>query len=182
MRLESEPPYDLVLAGAGSCPGFVRLTLRVATGDPSNPAWYPAAEAPVEVQGRWALQSGGATRSVIVSNPGTAAVSLVGLEWTAADLGLQADRLLHNGYQSWSYTGIEDIPATIVDDHGTAKHGGDDENQLTEVPGVSWWHGALGGEDGRGLVVGADGGTVFKTYIAADDNRMRIIQSISRWW
>lgn len=179
MRLESDPSYDLVLAGSGSCPGLVRLALRVATGDPSNPTWSPAAQAPVEVQGRWALGSGGATRSVMISNPGTEEVSLVGLEWTATDLGLHADRLLHNGYQSWSYTGIEDIPATIVDDHGTAKHGGDDENQLTEVPGVSWWHGALGGEDGRGLVVGADGGTVFKTYIAADDNRMRIIQGVT---
>jgi hypothetical protein len=180
MRLESEAQYDLALTGSGSCPGSVRLTLRVATGDPIHPEWYAAGRAPVVVQGKWRLEAAGATRSVVVSNPGAAAVSLVGLEWTAADLGVPADRLLHNGYQSWSYTGVEAIPAVIADAaQGTAPHAGDDENPLAEVSGVSWWYTALAGDDSRGLVAGADGGTVFKTYIAADGNRMRIIQGVT---
>jgi hypothetical protein len=179
MRLESDAAYDLVLTGSGSCPGSLRLSLRVAIGDPSDPVWHAAAAAPVQVQGRWRLEAGGATRTVTVSNPGPAEVSLVGLEWTATDAPVQADRMLHNGYQSWSYTGIEAIPSAIVDEHGTAQHAGDDENPLAELPGVSWWYTALGGDDGRGIVVGADGGTVFKTYVAADGTRMRIIQGVT---
>ncbi len=179
MRIQSDPSDDVVLVGSGSCQGSVRLALRVATGDPTNPTWSPAATAPIEVQGAWGLGADGATRSVIVSNPGAAVVSLVGLEWTASALGVPADRMLNNGYQSWSYTGIEAIPGTIADEHGTARHGGDDENPLTEIPGVSWWYTALGREDGRGLVAGADGGTVFKTYIAVDGSRLRIIHGVT---
>jgi len=35
--------------------------------------------------------------------------------------------MLHNGYQSWSYTGMELVPTgPLVDERGTAPHGGDD--------------------------------------------------------
>ena len=175
LRLTPQAGYDLVLSGTAACPGDVRLTLRVATGDRDAPVWRAAADAPVQVDGGWTVDGSIATRALEVTNPGAATVRLLGLEWTAAPLGVAADRLLHNGYQSWTYTGIERIPARLDDVRGTAPHGGDDENTLGEVPGVSWWYTGLGTADGRGLVVGADGGTVLKTYIAADANRLRIV-------
>ena len=113
-------------------------------------------------------------RTVIAHNVGSESVDLVGLEWTANDVPIKADRLLHNGYQSWwSYTGIEAIPASIVDRAGTAANGGADGDVLGESSGVSWWVGALMDNKGDGLVAGADAATVLKTYVAADAQRLR---------
>src|SRR5208283_2651712 len=114
-------------------------------------------------------EGGVATRPVSVTNTSAAPVTLVGLEWAtdSGGVGLAVDRLVHDGYQSWTYTGVESIPATMTDANGTAPNGGDDEN-LVEVAGVSWWWTAVTDANGNGLVAGADGGTVLKTYIAAD--------------
>ncbi len=127
-----------------------------------------------------------ATRSVTVTNTGAAPVVLVGLEWStdAAGVGLPVDRMLHDGYQSWSYTGVESIPESMADSNGTAPHGGDNEDVLGEKPGVSWWWTALSNASGAGLVAGADGGTVLKTYLAADGPsagpiRLRIVQGVT---
>lgn len=46
---------------------------------------------------------------------------------------------------------------------------------LGERGGVSWWYGAVGRADGVGLVGGADGATVLRTYVAADGARVRLI-------
>lgn len=179
----NDPSVDVRLAGSGACAGTVALRLRVATGSPSAPAWSDAASAPVRVDEAWSKNAGGAYESVVtLTNASAQPVTVVGLEWSTRAGELPAvDRMLHNGYQSWSYTGIESIPATLADVNGTAPHGGDDENPLGEIAGVSWWWTALSDARGRGVVLGATGGTVFKTYVAVDGPaaRARIVQGLT---
>ena len=175
----SEPGKDLVLDGSGSCAGTLRLSLRVATGIPSAPTWTAASDGPVRIEGTWEVTSRGAVRTVVARNTSSEALDLVGLEWTANDLPIVADRMLHHGYQSWSYTGIEAIPSSIADRAGTAANGGSDGDVLGESAGVSWWVGALMDDKGDGLVAGADGATVLKTYVAADARRLRIVQGMT---
>ena len=175
---------DLVLVGAGSCATTMRLGLRVATGSPSAPVWSDAPASGLNVQGTWTTRKNGAVRTVTVANASAQPVTLVGLEWStdAGGIGLPVDRMVHDGYQSWTYSGVESIPATMTDANGTAPHGGDDETILEEKPGVSWWWTALSDASGNGLVAGADGGTVLKTYIAADGAasvRLRIVQGVT---
>ena len=136
---------DLTLVGSGGCATTLRLSLRVATGAPDAPTWQPASSAPLRVDGSWTQSGNVATRSVSVTNTSAQPVTLVGLEWStdAAGVGLPVDRMLHDGYQSWSYTGVYAIPASMTDVNGTAPHGGDDENVLGEKTGVSWWWTAL---------------------------------------
>jgi alpha-galactosidase len=179
MKLGADATYDLVLDGTGQCGASVKLSLRIATGDPDAPQWSDRSSAPLRVEGDWALAAGGAIRSLRVTNTGTTAVNLVGLEWSAEHLALGADRFLHSGYQSWSYAGVETIPDVHADHLGTAPHGGDNEDTLDELPGVSWWVAALSDEKGKGLVAGADGATVFKTYLAADGSRLRIVEGLT---
>lgn len=184
VSLASEASVDLTLAGAGACATTLRLALRVATGSPEAPTWTSASEAAsaVRVRGAWSLSGTSATRTVLVENTSSAPVVVVGLEWSTpegAGLGLGVDRLLHNGYQSWSYTGVEAVPATLAPSLGTAPHGGDNEGVLDERVGVSWWWGAATNARGLGVTVGADGGTVLKTFIAVDGEgapRLRIVQ------
>ena len=117
------------------------------------------------------MRGNAAVRTVTVTNTGAQPVTLVGLEWSTAagGVGLPVDRMLHDGYQSWSYTGVERSRTTLADADGTAPHGGDDEDVLGELPGVSWWWTAPSRTPpARACVVGADGGTVLKTYVAAD--------------
>jgi hypothetical protein len=177
---------DLTLAGAGSCATTIRLGLRVGTGTPGATTWTDAASSPLQVNGAWHMNgTTAATRSVTVVNTSAQPVTLLGLEWStdAGGVGLAVDRLVHDGYQSWTYTGVESIPASIAGSDGTAPHGGDDENPLGEVSGVSWWWTAVSDDQAHGLVVGADGGTVLKTYVALDGGpaaasavRLRVVQ------
>ena len=180
------PGADLTLAGTGSCATTLRLGLRVATGSPDAPTWSDAASSPVRVDGSWQMQGSAAVRSVSVTNTSAQPVTLVGLEWStdAAGVGLPVDRMLHDGYQSWNYTGVESIPESMADTLGTAPHGGDNENTLGEKPGVSWWWTALSDASGMGLVAGAEGGTLLKTYVAADGAapgpiRLRIVEGVT---
>ncbi len=184
ISLSSEPGTDMVLVGSGGCGATLRLGLRIATGSPDAPVWTDAAASAVRVDGTWQSRGTGATRSVTVTNGGSEAVTLVGLEWSTptAGVGLSVDRLLHDGYQSWSYTGFESIPASLVDVHGTAPHGDADQDALGEIAGASWWWSALSNETGAGVVLGADGGTVLKTYVAADGVgpvRVRLVQGMT---
>ncbi len=179
MKLGADAAYDLVVDGAGQCGATVKLALRVATGAADSPQWSDRASAPLRIDGEWTLAAGGAVRSVRVTNPGPTAVDLVALEWSAENLTLGADRFLHSGYQSWSYAGVEAIPDGHADHLGTAPHGGDNEDLIGELPGVSWWLAALSDEKGKGLVAGADGATVLKTYLAADGTRLRIVAGLT---
>ena len=179
VTLGSDAALDVVLEGAGSCAGALRMSLRVATGSASAPAWSAAATAPLRIEGTWQLAATGAARTVIAHNVSSEPIDLVGLEWTASDLPGKADRMLHDGYQSWSYTGIEPIPPALAEHAGTAAQGGSDGDVLGERTGVSWWVAALTDASGSGLVAGADGATVLKTYVAADGQRMRIVQGMT---
>jgi alpha-galactosidase len=178
LSLAHDTSHDLVLNGSGLCAGQVTLTLRVATGDPDQPSWSEASSAPLVIGGSWAPVAGGVARSLTVANPGTQPVALVALEWSTRPGEITADRILHNGYQSWSYSGVEPIVASLRDERGTAPHGGDNEDTLGELPSVSWWWVALSNSGGRGLVAGSGGGTVLKSYFAADGTppRLRIVQ------
>jgi alpha-galactosidase len=169
---------DLVVVGAGSCAGTTTFHLRVATGDPAAPVWSDAASSPVRVHGAWRTEGGALVRSVEVENTSGGDVALVGLEWSADPLGITADRFLHQGYQSWTYTGVEAIPDAVDEALGTARPGGDGEHAIAEQAGVSWWVGAAMNERGQGLVVGADGGTVLPTFVAADARRLRVVQGL----
>ncbi|MBK7400077.1 MAG: hypothetical protein IPJ34_28450 [Myxococcales bacterium] len=173
---------DLVLDGHGSCAGTTTLRLRVATGDPASPIWADVASAPVRVGGRWSLKNDAVVREITLENPGGADVKVVGLEWTADPIGVPADRLLHGGYQSWTYTGVETIPEKVGEALGTAQPGGDGEDAVTEKAGVSWWLGAVMDEKGQGLFAAAEGATVLPTFIAVDrtapKTRLRIVQGM----
>lgn len=181
----SSDGVDLTVTGTGACATTIHLGLRVATGSIDAPLWSPLASAPVKVEGVWKSDGGVLVRDVVLKNPSaTESVTVVGLEWSTdtAGLGLPLDRMLHEGYQSWNYTGVEAIPDLLVDVRDTAPHGGDSEDVLGEVPGVSWWWSAASGASGDGIFVGADGGTVLKTTIAIDRGagvRLRIIQGMT---
>lgn len=175
---------DLDLRAGAPCNAALRLTLRVATGDPAAPAWHAAAGAPLTIEGGWTLDGADAVRTVKVVNHGTAAVDLVGLEWSTGNdgLALEADRILNNGYQSWSYTGFLPIPAHVSEALGTAEAGGDDESTTDDRPGTAWWWTALSSGGGRGLVAGALTARVFKTFFAADGagaKRLRIVSGMN---
>jgi alpha-galactosidase len=178
LSLARDASHDLVLNGSGACAGQVTLTLRVAMGDPDQPSWSEAAAAPLVVGGSWAPVSGGFARSLTVTNPGAQPIVLVALEWSTRPGEIAADRMLHNGYHSWSYSGMEPIVPSLAEQRGTAPHGGDNEDTLGELPGVSWWWVALSDASGSGLVAGSGGGTVLKSYFAADGTppRLRILQ------
>lgn len=167
---------DLVVDGEPGCGGRVTARLRVATGDPRTPLWSDAASAPVVVEGTWEPANGGVHRSVRVTNRGAEKVSLVGLEWTFDAASVAADRFFHDGYQSWAYTGLEAIPPSLAEERGTFRHGGEPGDTLDELPGVGFWIGGVVAPQGRCLVVGADGGTIFKTSVAADGTRLRLLQ------
>ncbi len=179
-RLAEDPPADVVLVGEGSCAGRLPLYLRIAFGDPAAPTWHDAASAPVRVTGAWSIRDGLAVRDVVVESD--ADVDLVGLEWSTRDgIPFATDRFFHQGYQSWSYTGLEPIPASIDEALGTARPGGDGEDSIGERPGVSWWAGAAVDARGLGLFAAADGGTVLETFVAADGaspTRLRIVQGL----
>jgi hypothetical protein len=168
---------DLVVVGTGSCAGTTTFHLRVATGDPAAPTWSDAASSPLKVGGAWTQRGDALVRSVEITNEGDAQ-TLIGLEWSADPIGASADRFFHHGYQSWTYTGIETIPDSVGEALGTALPGGDGEDPVAEKAGVSWWIGAAIDERGRGIVVGADGGTVLPTFVAADKKRLRVIQGM----
>ncbi len=166
---------DLVVVGKGSCAGTTTFKLRVATGDPAAPTWSDAASSPLKVRGAWTVRGDAVVRTVEVENPGADA-TLIGLEWSAEVL--EGDRVLHQGFQSWSYTGVEQRPASVAEALGTARPGGDAEDPVDERAGVSWWVGAVMNERGRGVLAGADGGTVLPTFVAVDGKRMRIVQGM----
>jgi len=174
------PDADLVLepsAGCGLEPGArVTAKLRVAVGDPAAPRWTDAAAAPVLVEGRWEPAPGGLRRAAKITNRSAEPVSLVGVEWSFDVTALGADRFFHNGYQSWAYTGIESIPPSNVEERGTFRHAGQPGDTLDEQKGAGSWVGAVLGGKGRSLVVGADGGTVLKTFLAADGARLRVLE------
>jgi len=166
---------DLVLVGKGSCAGTTTLQLRVATGDPNAPTWSEAASSPVKVTGAWTQKGDALVRAVEVES--SADTTLVGLEWSAAPGPW--DRMLHHGYQSWTYTGIETIPDTVGEALGTARPGGDAEDAVAEKAGVSWWVGAAMNDKGRGLLAGAESGTVLPTFVAFDRSKgLRIVQGM----
>ncbi|MGZ3475596.1 MAG: hypothetical protein ACXWUG_16040 [Polyangiales bacterium] len=169
---------DLVVTGTGSCAGTTTFKLRVATGDPAAPTWTDASSSPLAIHGTWTAKGDAFVRTVEVENTGSADVALVGLEWSADPLGITADRSLHQGYQSWTYTGVETIPDTVEEALGTARPGGDGEDPVAEKAGVSWWVGGAMDSLGRGLLVGTDGGTVLPTFVATDRKRMRIVQGM----
>ncbi|MCZ7584482.1 MAG: hypothetical protein M5R36_14685 [Deltaproteobacteria bacterium] len=80
-------------------------------------------------------------------------------------------RWIQNGYDSWSFTGVERIdpgypPPDRVD--GAVRACGNNFKYWTTCAGVSWWFGAMGTEDrGPGLVWGALSAKNWKTYGAA---------------
>jgi alpha-galactosidase len=184
VSLGSATGADLTLQGSGACAADVRLALRIATGAPDAPTWTAAVESSIRVEGTWSLDGQRALRDVVLRNDGAEPVTVVGLEWaTLGDTRLAADRFLHNGYQSWSYTGVERIPTTALEDAlGTAPHGGEDGDVLKEHYGVSWWWTFVADAESRGLFVGADGATVLKTFIAVDrapELRVRVVMGMT---
>lgn len=56
-------------------------------------------------------------------------------------------------------------PVRLAEAHGTAPHGGDNEDVLGELSGVSWRWGAVSNDTNVGVFAGALGGNVFKTFI-----------------
>lgn len=176
MSLGSENGADLVVIGSGACAGKTTFKLRVATGDPSAPTWSDAASSPIKVNGTWTQKGDALVRTLEVES--TSDATLVGLEWRSDALPAAYDRVLHQGYQSWTYTGIETIPDAASEALGTARPGGDGEDAVAEKPGVSWWHGAAMDGKGRGLFAGADGGTVLPTFVAVDRTGMRVVQGM----
>lgn len=182
VRTSPRDGADLSLTAAGACRGALTLALKVGFDNPAQPAWKAAADSPVAVEGQWTFTGADATRPVTLRNTSNAEVTVVGLEWTSDGIPATVDRMLDNGYQSWSYTGVIALPESLSDTNGNLKHGGDDEDLPSETPGSSWWYAAFGEASGDGFVVGAGGGTVLKTYIGAETKptrRVRIVQGVT---
>lgn len=183
--LGDETGADLALTAGGPCAASLRLNVRIATGDPDAPTWSAVDASDVALAGEWTLVDDAAVRTVRLHNTADTDVTVVGLEWSsgADGLGFAADRLLNNGYQSWSYSGFRPIPATVTEALGTAEAGGDDESTTDDRHGVAWWWTALSDGRGRGLVAGAATAKIFKTVIAADGNgaqkRLRIVTGMN---
>lgn len=165
---------DLVLLGSGSCAGTTTFTLRVATGDPAAPTWHDAATSPLQVRGGWTKKGDAFVRTVEIE--ASADATLVGVEWRSSPVA--GDRVLHHGFQSWTYTGVETMPDAVGEALGTARPGGDGEDAVAEKAGVSWWVGAAMDAKGRGLLAGADGGTVLPTFVAVDRSGVRVVQGM----
>lgn len=176
LRGQSNGTADGLLAGSGSCTQRLSFSLRVGTGSATAPTWADPAAAGLAVEGSWTAAGATATRSVRVHNTGTTAVDLVALEWALPWDSPLGHTMLHQGYQSWSYTGVEPVPAQVEMRNGTAVHGGDNGNELDEKPGVSWWMTWVSDPEGNALVLGATGGSVLKTYVAVERSLIRLIQ------
>ncbi len=170
---------DAAFDATGSCASALTLSLWVAVEkDGGSIVWVPAAEAPLAIEGSWGADGDAFVRDVTLRNTGSAAATVHGLLWTGTLTGgsLQADRMLHNGYQSWNYMGIETIPAdngelfapTDGAEVSLQTSGGQNELTLEELPGLSWWWTAVGAASDQALIAGADGGTVWKTYFLAE--------------
>ncbi len=186
VRIETGAEQEAVFLGDGTCGTRLAWNLRVATQSMDSertPTWTDAAASPLLVGGTWTAKGNSATRTVRVSNTGSLPITLLGLEWGAQAMNLSADRMLHNGYQSWSYTGFQPILSAIPDAAGRASDdGGNNEDTLGERPGTSWWWTALSNAEGVGITAGASGGTVLKTRIAIDAPgapRIRLIQGMT---
>lgn len=169
--------YDAVkdsLHGVGTCAGTLSLTTWLAVQTSGQTIWQPVTTSSLRLEGTWKVEGSRAVRRVGVSNTGSEPVTLLGILWTTGEAGLDfnVDRMLHNGYQSWSYTAIEALPQTspvwpAVGLAPTILHGGDNEDLAGERPGVSWWWTFVSNAHGQGLVVGASSANVFKTFVSA---------------
>ena len=162
---------DLTLVGTGSCATTLRLDLRVATGSPAAPAWSDASSAGLQVQGVWTTRKNGAVRSVTVVNASAQPVTLVGLEWStdAGGVGLARRSLAPRR-----------LPELVV--HRRRADPGDAHRRATAPRRTAATTrtcsarspASRGGgprsptRTASGLVAGADGGTVLKTYLAVD--------------
>ena len=87
--------------------------------------------------------------------------------------GLQGElALLHNGYQSWSFTGpmikSPNDPA-LKKEAGTIQRGGDNDDWFGDQPGESWWMTALKSPQSElTLTIGALSANLFKTYLGVE--------------
>mgnify|MGYP006270654809 FL=1 len=178
-HLEGNGTADLVFRGSDTCPGQLRLRLWVAAaaGD-SAVKWYRADAAPVQIEGKWSARDGAAIRSVRAahSGPEGTPVHLHGLVWQTPSGGGfgAADRLLHNGYQSWNYTGFEPIPSNndawvdVTANPRPMRKGGQNEDVISDIAGLSWWWSALASAGGNGITAGFAGASVLKGWFVAE--------------
>lgn len=95
------------------------------------------------------------------------ALHLVGPATLAGDAPL---RIWRQGYQSWSASGVFEIPELETGPEGLPVVGGDDGGLavVEERAGTSWWAGLVGRQDGASVLVGALSAVQTKVAVAAD--------------
>lgn len=169
------PGDDLVVEGKGACAGRLDLHLRIATGSPDAPSWNDRPTAPVNANVGWKRVGDDVLATVELE--ALRDTTLIGLEWSTPAVD-GWDRVVHQGYQSWTYTGVETLPDEVGMALGTAKPGGDGEDAVAEKAGVSWWVGSVMNGKGMGLTMGADGGTVLPTFVSFDKKKYRLVQGL----
>jgi len=80
--------------------------------------------------------------------------------------------ILHNGYQSWSFTGPIKISfgdPGLPREAGTFQSGGDNDDWFGDQPGLSWWMTALKSPHSPLiLIMGALSANLFKTYLGVE--------------
>ena len=78
--------------------------------------------------------------------------------------------LWKQGYQSWSFSGVVDLPLASLDLEGIPEVGGDGDAAAVafEKDGTSWWVGAVGKDEGGSLLIGALSAMQTRFYVAFD--------------
>ena len=123
----------------------------------------------------WTELGDGVVQPVLTAGQGGATWTGLALHGTWTLSGAQAPVLLRQGFQSWSWSGVEllvgpDLDSLGLDSLGLPVPGGDGDglSVVNEAPGTSWWGGLVGRPDGAAFLLGAASARQSRVYVAAD--------------
>jgi alpha-galactosidase len=113
----------------------------------------------------------------VVTAPDGGVLTGVTLDGTATLVGEGTTRVLRQGYQSWSWSGVVEAPEAQWDDDGLPINGGDGDasSVIFEKDWTSWWVGVHGPETGARLLVGALSATQTKWWLGYDAPTERVV-------
>ncbi|MCK6502219.1 alpha-galactosidase [Myxococcota bacterium] len=125
----------------------------------------------------WAEQGEGVVQPVLTAGEDGATWTGLALEGTWTLDGAQDPVLLRQGYQSWSWSGVEALVGPALDGEGLPVPGGDGDglSVVDEAPGTSWWGGLVGRPDGASFLLGATRARESRVYVAADPDTAWVV-------
>ncbi len=151
----------VALGAAVSCKPAASPVLPRFSADGVTLDWLDA-----DVTGGTVALSGGALRGT--SDGGDVVLKM---HWTVD--GTQPARWWRQGWQSWSWSGVVDVPTN--DDDPVAGGDGDAISVLQETANTSWEAAVLGRADGPSLHMGAQGATVGKVWLGVTADEVWLV-------